>query len=154
MPLYQTVFSRVALVVVGRSPIDSFMVEKKEIYENTKRINSNENDTLQWTITISEKTGNAQNNELGRRQEYWDRDASGRLTYKLIPIVRACTKRKHGNAVHFLIQAMTNHGNFNKHLHRFKFKNSSRSCDVLEKDAKHVIFESKKWTEERQACLL
>ena len=86
-------------------------------------------------------------------QERWNHEENRRWTHSLIPNIRVWFERQHGNMGYYLTQAMTNHGSFNKYLHRFKLKeiSSCESCGALDEDANHILFECEKWLEQRQA---
>ena len=149
---YRTVSTSAALVLAGLPPIDLLLLEKREIYAQTKNIGCDRNDTNEYSRKMSEIKEKARNNLIGKWQERWNQEDTGRWTYNLIPNIRVWITRKHGNMGYYLTQAMTDHGNFNKYLHRFKLRNTSRcdSCDTLEENAKHVLFECENWMEERQ----
>lgn len=148
---YRTVSTSAVLVLAGIPPIDLLILEREEIYNQTQLIswaNSQER-----TRKISEIKNNARDNIMVKWQERWNHDENGRWTYDLIPNIRVWMERRHGNMGYFLTQAMTNHGSFNKYLHRFKLRHISScdSCGAQEEDAKHILFECGKWLEQRQA---
>lgn len=149
---YRTVSTSAALVLAGLPPIDLLILEREEIYTQTKCASWDNTNPLERTRKIAEIKNKARDNIIAKWQERWNHDENGRWTYGLIPNIRVWMDRQHGNMGYFLTQAMTNHGSFNKYLCRFKIKqiSSCDSCGALEEDAKHILFECEKWSEERQ----
>lgn len=150
---YRTVPTSAALVLAGLPPIDLLILERDEIYVQTKIIRLASTNPQEQARQIAEIKNKARDQTMTKWQERWNQEENGRWTYSLIPNIRAWLDRQHGNMGYFLTQAMTNHGSFNKYLYRFKLKEISRcdSCGALEEDAKHILFECAKWLEERQA---
>lgn len=148
---YRTVSTSAALVLAGLPPIDLLILEREEIYIQTKCLNR-DNSSSEQERMIAEVKKNARDSTINKWQERWNQEENGRWTYNLIPNVRDWTERKHGNMSYFLTQVMTNHGTFNKYLHRFKLKDitSCDSCGALEEDAKHIVFECEKWEDARR----
>lgn len=148
---YRTVSTSAALVLAGLPPIDLLILEREEIYSQTKRIHCDNNNPLERNRQVVEIRRTARDKIITAWQERWDQEETGRWTYNLIPNIKVWIERKHGSMNYFLTQAMTDHGSFNNYLQRFKIKNirSCDSCGAPVEDAKHILFECEHWLEER-----
>ena len=77
-------------------------------------------------------------------QEVWDSADRGRWTHQCIPNIKAWHERDHGDLTYHTTQVLTNHGNFQKYLCRFK-KVDSPTCILCDSgkddDAHHTVLE-------------
>lgn len=147
---YRTVSTAAALVLAGTPPIDLLILEKKEIYKEIKHIESSTTDRQN---VVNEVRKMARINLITKWQERWQEEEKGRWTYHLIKDIKPWLERKHGNMNYYLTQVMTNHGDFNQYLYRYKIK-SSPTCDWCpgeQETASHMLFTCVRWNAQRHS---
>lgn len=91
-------------------------------------------------------------NSLAKWQQRWSVSSKGRWTYRLIPLLKAWTGRKHGEVDFYTTQLLSGHGCFRAYLYRFRHDNSPYcpNCIQAEEDAEHVFFHCPRFEPERQ----
>lgn len=148
---YRTVSTSAALVLAGIPPIDLLVIERDEIYNMVKLIDSNL-PAIERKQRIKEAKNAARDALISRWQIRWADDHNGRWTHRLIPDLSVWINRRHGCMNYYLTQAFTDHGCYNSYLKRFRLRETSQCvyCGWEDENSNHIIFECAKWSDQRQ----
>lgn len=141
---YRTVSTSAVLVLASMPPIDLLVRESGTRYDQTRTV------TDPAMLEGIRRTTREQT--LRQWQCRWEREETGRWTYRIIPRLKDWIDRGHGEVSFYLTQALTGHGSFKAYLHRFKLAQDPYCefcADECEDDAEHTFFECQRWAEMR-----
>lgn len=104
---YYTTSKDAVLVIAGTPPIDRLARKHKIIYE------------LQRDLALANIHEDAENELITSWQDQWDRSTKGRWTHRLIKEIKPWRTRSHGTVDYWLTQALSGHGCYGAHLHKY-----------------------------------
>jgi len=132
---YRTVSTAAIMVVAGVVPAHLLAWERTKRYEIRKHPNKA---ALEKEI---------RDEVLSKWQIEWDKEVTGRWTWRLIRDVKSWFNRKSGSVDFHLTQALTGHGCFRQYLKRMgKLEVSSCiDCQAAIDDVEHAIFDCDRW---------
>jgi hypothetical protein len=138
---YRTVSTSAVLVLASMPPIDFLVRESGARYDQTRMVTD--------PAMLEGIRRMTREQTLRQWQCRWEREETGRWTYRIIPRLKDWIDREHGEVSFYLTQALTGHGSFKAYLHRFSLARDPYCefcAEECEDDAEHTFFVCEHWT--------